>query len=341
MMASNGLLPVQAGIELLTPADDAPLTSRMIDELSNRLGNDWKNFARGTEHFTDNQIENIDADQQRVYEKTHRMIKQWQERSRANVTIAMAKLNLISLGRNDLLKDIFNTVTVMHQKESTSSSRGPASLDGITLPNVGDLQYKHVKRLCNFLDTDHGIGVHNWQQLGTAVFQGDRDACDQIESLHLSYSGGGSPAKGFLKSLSMRYPTFTVNQFRDIAIKHQRKDISTYIDSLNCPPGKHFRDLSFSQQDRIARDLDKDIRGISDWRMFADAVGFTNDEIAEFKLAIKELNQYSPTQSLIDMMKQRYPLLSLTKVKTAASNIGRNDIAQYLGTVIEEIAKSK
>jgi len=328
----SSLLPVQAGVELLTQADEAPLRSRIIAELSSRLGNDWKKFARGTEQFNESQLEVIDAEEQRVHEKCQKMLKQWQERSLAEVTIAMVKLNLIAMGRNDLLKDIFDTMP------SGSSSRS-GSVSEISDPNVSHLQFKHIKKLCTFLDTDHGVGVHNWKQLGNAIFQGDKDACDQIESLHLSYFGGGSPAKRFFKGLEQRFPLFTVAEFKDIALKNQRRDVSNYIDTLNCPAGKCFRDLTSGEQDKIAMFLDKDICGVADWRMFADAVGFTNDEITAFKNAVKERNEYSPTQKLMELMKQRYPLLNLTRVKEAASTIGRNDVAQYLGTVVEEIKR--
>jgi len=335
MTSESGLLPVQAGIELLTPADDSPLTPQVIKELSDRLGPDWKKFARNTEYFQDVQIENIVAEEPRVQEQCQKMLKQWKERSLADVTLAMVKLNLVAMRRNDLLKDVFNTLP------SSSVGGRPAQQNSSpylrTDPNVSHLQYKHIKNLCTFLDTDHGVGVHNWKQLGNAIFQGDSDACEQMESLHLSYFGGGSPAKRFFKGLGMRHPTLTVSAFKDIALKQQRRDVTTYIESLNSPPGKHFRELSHLEHDKIALLLDKDIRGVSDWRMFADSLGFTNDEINGFKLSLKERSEYSPTQGLIDLMKQRYPRLNLTKVQAAASNIGRNDVAQYLGTVIEEI----
>jgi len=343
MMSESSLLPVQAGIELLTPEDDSPLTPHVVNELSTRLGNDWKEFARNTEHFQEVHIDNIDTEEARVYEKCQKMLKQWQERSLAVVTVAMVKLNLVLMGRNDLLKDVFNTISSVggscRGAERNTSSIAPHLRT--TDPNVSHLQYKHIKKLCSYLDTDHGVGVHNWKQLGNAIFQGDPGACDQMESLHLSYFGGGSPAKRFFKGLGMRHPTLTVSAFKDIALKQQRRDVTTYMETLNCPPGKQFRDLSHMEHDKIALLLDKDIRGVSDWRMFADSLGFTNDEINGFKLSVKERNEYSPTQGLIDLMKQRYPLLNLTKVQAAASNIGRNDVAKYLGTVIQEIVSGE
>jgi len=336
MTSESRLLPVQAGIELLTPADDSPLTPPVIKELSNRLGPEWKKFARNTEYFQDVHIETIVAEEPLVHEQCQKMLKQWKERSLADVTLAMVKLNLVAMGRNDLLKDVFNTLPSVNAGGRAAQNSSPHLR---TDPNVSHLQYKHIKNLCTYLDTDHGVGVHNWKQLGNAIFQGDPDACEQMESLHLSYFGGGSPAKRFFKGMAMRHPTLTVLAFRDIALKQQRRDVVSYIDTLNSPPGKHFRDLAHLEQEKIALLLDKDIRGVSDWRMFADSLGFTNDEINSFKLSLKERSEYSPTQGLIDLMKQRYPRLNLTKVQTAASNIGRNDVAQYLGTVIEEILR--
>lgn len=197
---------------------------------------------------------------------------------------------------------------------------------------VSNLQYRHIEKLCNYLDSKG-----DWYNLGSVIFQNDRDAKEEIESFHLSYSGGGSPAKAFLKCLIERYPTFPVKEFKDIAFNLKRRDISNYIESLNCMVGMYFRDLITTQRENIIRYLDKDIRGIHDWRMFADTIGFSNDEISAMKLVQKRPNRYSPTECLINLLKKKHSGMSLMKIKTASSQIGRNDVAQYLDTVIDEI----
>lgn len=341
-MAIN-IADIEAVVNSLTPADDAPLSNKMRDNMAKRLGNEWKRFARDTDLFNEPLIESIEMEERTVYERCHKMLRTWEQKSPAKVTVAMAKLKLAEMGRNDLLLDIFSQPPPLPERSMASASSSGSAFTSQSLPanepTVSNLKFNHVAKLSSFLDPDHGVAIRNWQQLGNTIFQGDKDAMDHIESLHLSYSGGGSPAKGFLKGLSMRKPQFTVSQFIDLANKHQRRDISTYLVNLNLPPTQQFRELKIQQLDKVARDLDKNIRGIRDWRDFADTLGFSNDEIAEFKLALKEKNQYSPTQSLIDLMKMRYPLLGLTKLKLAASSIGRNDVAQYLGSVIEELAR--
>lgn len=342
-MASIGNVPpIQAGVETLTDADAQALNNRIRDGLANKLGGDWKNFARGTEYLKEPDIEGIDIDKQTVHEKCLEMIKKWERVSTSTVTIAMVKLILIRLGRNDILLDIFHsspgTEIIGPERTAFASASRGSNPYAFFEPTVMDLEYKHTQKLCNFLDPDHGVGIKNWLQLGNAIFQGDKDVSDRIESLHLSYSGGGSPAGDFLKNLGMRHPSLTVQKFIDVAKKHERKDVSSYLEGLNCPNGQHLRDVSFVHHEKVARDLDKNIRGVADWRSFADTFGYSNDEIQQFRLAVKEKHQYSPTQSLLDLIKGRYPKLTLTKFKMAASSIGRNDVAHYLGSIIEELA---
>lgn len=72
--------------------------------------------------------------------------------------------------------------------------------------------------------------------------------------------------------------------------------------------------------------------------MFADAVGFLNNEIAVLRLSLKKLTQYSSTEYLRNLIKSKHPLMSLSRIKIALLNIGRNKVAQYLDTeVIDEI----
>ena len=75
--------------------------------------------------------------------------------------------------------------------------------------------------------------------------------------------------------------------------------------------------------------------------MFADTLNFTNYEISALKHAQREPNEYSPTRGLFDLMKQRYPLLQLSKLKQALSLIGRTDVAKYVETVIEELTRHR
>ena len=89
----NDVLNLLSGIELLTQADDSPLTQHYINELSGRLGIDWKRFARNTEYFNEAVIEGIDVEEQRVSEKCVKMIRLWQQRCDAEV----CKLHLVYL----------------------------------------------------------------------------------------------------------------------------------------------------------------------------------------------------------------------------------------------------
>ena len=266
-----------SGIELLTQADDSPLTQHYINELSGRLGIDWKRFARNTEYFNEAVIEGVDVEEQRVSEKCVKMIRLWQQRCDAEVTIAMVKLNLVAMGRNDLLNTIFNVVVPTNNNSFGAQQHGNifrSSPHMFTELTISDLRYKHIEKISTFLDMDHGVGVHNWKQLGTSIFAGNQDAKDQMDALHRAYFGGGSAAKRFFKSLEVRNPMFTVGEFREICVKLKRMDVRNYIDSLNCAPSQQFCDLTFAQLDRLSVFLDKCITGVSDWRLVPQCLKF-------------------------------------------------------------------
>ena len=62
-------------------------------------------FARKI--LEENQVVQIDSDNGTVYDKCYAMFLAWEKNSPVQVTIAMVKLLLQSLKRNDILLDVF------------------------------------------------------------------------------------------------------------------------------------------------------------------------------------------------------------------------------------------
>lgn len=199
---------------------------------------------------------------------------------------------------------------------------------------LSDLKYRHIDRLSKQLDN----GRTNWKDLGSVIFQGDQHAKDELGNVHLSFIGGGNPAKEFLEKLSREYPTYTIKEFSDLAVRFKRNDIWYYISSLNHPEKQYLRNLDKQNIHKISIYLNNNTPGIYNWRMFADEIGFTSEEIKTLEeQGVKKYNQHSPTETLIKMIKSKYPLMTLTKLIAYTVMISRNDIAEDLRCVLKEL----
>ena len=64
-----------------------PIVSQQAIDLCSDLDWSWKRFARGTGLFSEIDINNIDEEETDLYEKCHKMLMQWQEKSISAVTL--------------------------------------------------------------------------------------------------------------------------------------------------------------------------------------------------------------------------------------------------------------
>ena len=198
---------------------------------------------------------------------------------------------------------------------------------------MDSLKYKHRKELKSFLDDRHCISG-NWLDLGKLIFQGNRDMIDLVDHLNLQYYGGGSPGGELIEYLQID-PKFTVKSFVDVVKDLNRKDILQLVE--NVPSHTPFRDLHATLSIRIAMYLDKDIAGVNNWRDFADAFGCTDEQVKAFKAA-KRTSDASPTDGLLDLIKSALPNYKLADLKSKLVSIRRNDVAGYIGKVIETLS---
>ena len=199
-------------------------------------------------------------------------------------------------------------------------------------PSIPDLKFRHINMLGKFLDHSYR---NNRNVLGKRIFQNDGQATGKIDFLKHHYKEQESPSWKFVQALMERKENFTVDEFKLVAIQLKRNDIAIYMESLNHPSPALLLNLTYEQREKLTRFLEKRIH--NDWRMFADATGFTNNEIVTFKNNIERDYRYSPTESLINMIKHEHPILSLSQLMGVCSEIDRNDVGEYLQTVIEEI----
>ena len=198
---------------------------------------------------------------------------------------------------------------------------------------MGSLQYKHRRDLKAFLDDPHCVSG-NWLDLGKILFHGNRDMIDHVDHLKRQYCGGGSPGAELIEYLQIN-PKFTVGSFVDVAKELKRNDILQLVE--NVPSHTPFKDLYANLSRRIALYLDKDIRGVNNWRDFAYEFGCTDEQVKAFKAAMGT-SDASPTDGLLDMMKAALPDYKLADLRSKLASIGRNDVANYIDELIQTLS---
>ena len=187
---------------------------------------------------------------------------------------------------------------------------------------VKSLSYRHIVKLINLLDQRR-----SWYDLGRLIFHDDETSkC----TLNTFQNGGDSPARRFMKSLVKRIPDTTLNEFRNIAIRLKRRDVSNHIESFGKDyTFKHLTDLAPEQMHRIILFLD--VNYANDWRMFADAFNYSYQEIEMLRQRDQIIRK--PSECLLILIEQKYPLLTIKDLKRHLERIGRNDIVEYLNGI--------
>ena len=187
---------------------------------------------------------------------------------------------------------------------------------------VNNLSYRHMVKLISFLDQRR-----SWYDLGRLIFHEDTTSKCALATFQ---NGGDSPATRFMESLVKRVPDTTLNEFRNIAIKLKRRDISNYIESFGQDHIlKQLRDLSPEQMHRITLFLD--VNYANDWRMFADTFNYSYQEIEILRQRDRVVQK--PSECLFALLKGKHPLLTIEELKDYLKRIARNDIVEYLNSI--------
>ena len=203
--------------------------------------------------------------------------------------------------------------------------------DDSNAPTVKQLKHQHREELACYLDPiSHSVG---WLQLGKHIFHGDKKLLEKVETLRLSYMGGGSPASAFMNYFRMNTEC-TVGEFITTAKGLQRGDITKVLQRECQDHSVQIDDLDDTLIDRITTLLDKGGRGIKNWRNFAYHFEYDDNTVDEFQVEVKSKNQDSPTQSLITLIKTSKPTYKLFELSNAASAVGRNDVKLYIDELI-------
>lgn len=314
--------PLQEGVEQLTELDNQSLTPQIKNLLAEGLvsNNTWREFALATDLIPDHTIKQLDSGSSRIAtEKCYEMLTKWEQLSRAQVTVAMAKLILIKIKRNDL-----------HRKLSSllGSHSGEHTLARPVL-TIQDLRYSQKRHIAECLDIDSC-----WKYAGFQIFKNDKSAQEIIETLHSGYIDGKSPAKLLFEVIMAKKPQLTAQKIIDIARVHKRLDIAGVLRQLNLPEGYRYSEVRLAEHSKILRLMDK---STNVWKYFAEGLGLTRQEISSINSSARIDPSHRPSEALIELVTTRLPDFTLHEFAKIASDIRRNDVALYIRNVIDEL----
>jgi len=150
--------------------------------------------------------------------------------------------------------------------------------------------------------------------------------------------GGGCPGKVFLDKLKFEQSETTIEDLKEKAIKYNRYDIKTFLESIGNLT--LLTELNITQRSQLGDKLNENLNGnIYNWEAFADSYGYDYDA----KNGIKAHQQipdewYSAKGVLQDVVQQHrnYPLSSLAVI---LGEMGRNDVKNKVEEFIKDAAK--
>ena len=148
--------------------------------------------------------------------------------------------------------------------------------------------------------------------------------------------GGGSPTLAFFKVHEAKDPNGTVSDLKKKARRLRREDIVYLLEEF--PSDRLLASLTVREKKEIAKLLDMSTLGAPGWRNIASAFGYNYLEREEFR---KTPQLYSPTEKLMEILKQRNQNLPLELIIRWADSESRYDISRFLKGFINKINTKK
>ena len=199
-------------------------------------------------------------------------------------------------------------------------------------PEVHDLTYGDIQKITARLDK-HAL-YNNWYTFGMTLVEqyGTEIAMDksEVEDLYFFHCGGVSPASNFLEAMKSLKPRYKMFDFRLLAIKLKRMDIYITTEDWCDNNAMLLRDVRPDDQITLARLLDRSSASTLDWKHFADALGFKNDEIKHIHDFIKTPGKASPSAELFHRLGTNASTFKLSRLSKVFRDISREDIVEII-----------
>ena len=115
-------------------------------------------------------------------------------------------------------------------------------------------------------------------------------------------------------------------------------DICLFLDTLQ-DLSVDIWNLAFKEKRELVYYLEKPCITVSDWRMLADELGFTNSEISKIKSIRRGFEK--PAVLLFNTLISKYPTITLQELILACSTANRPDILEKLKIITQRILSEK
>ena len=175
---------------------------------------------------------------------------------------------------------------------------------------LSQLRYKDFLCLAEILD--HNLSYRNWNSLGKLIIEERPDiASHQVDFLKHGYVEEQSASWEFVHSLSGKGSSCSINTFKKIAQKLKRIDICNFLDTLPDQSIDIWR-LPLNEKKRLVYYLELPCVTSCDWRMFADALGYSYADINHIFCGNRSLER--PTVLLFNLLISKYPTFTLQEL---------------------------
>ena len=189
------------------------------------------------------------------------------------------------------------------------------------------------------MDANFGEEDKNCLRLGEWLIEKgkmEENLKKDLAGLRIYRYSGGSPTLEFFAVHETKDPNATVSELKNMARELRREDILLLLEEY--PSERLLSSLKMREKQKIAKMLDMSIPGVYGWEKLAIAFGYNYLEREEFR---KTPQLDSPTEKLIEILKQRNQNLPLELIIRWAESESRYDISSFLKGFINKINTKK
>ena len=193
---------------------------------------------------------------------------------------------------------------------------------------IAVLRYQDLLTLAKVLD--HNLSYKNWNALGKLLIEEKPNITSyQVDFLKHGYVEEESASWEFVESLSTKVPNCSIITFEKIARTLKRNDICYFLNTLDDQSIDIWK-LPTKEKKSLVYYLELSCVTSSDWRMFADALGYSYADINHIFCGNRSLER--PTVLLFNLLISKYPTFTLQELIKICMKAPKN-----YSTVVEKL----
>ena len=177
--------------------------------------------------------------------------------------------------------------------------------------SISKLKYQDILDLAEILD--HNLSYKNWNSFGKLMIEEKTDILpSQIDFIKHGYVEEESASWEFIHGLPAKVACCSVTIFEKLARSLKRNDISQFLNTLEDQSIDIWK-ISTQEKKRLVYYLELPTVTSSDWRMFADELGYSHADIKRISNRTQLLER--PTVLLLNLLTSKYPDFSLEELR--------------------------